>query len=73
MTDPLTRAESVALLRSRIDESGLSARQFAIRVMIREPRTIQRWLAGDSPIPRQVIRWLADPEQHPWTCNLTRR
>lgn len=52
MTDP------VALLRKAIEESGLSARQFAVRVMLRDERTVRRWLARKSPIPEPVVRWL---------------
>lgn len=61
-----TRAEQIALLRSRIEASGLSIRRFAREVLLREPRTVQRWLAGDSPIPRMVLDWLESPEAAPW-------
>lgn len=54
------------LLRQRIDESGLSARAFAAQVLLRDERTIRRWLAGDSPIPVAVREWLEDPSQAPW-------
>lgn len=50
--------DPVALLRAAIDRSGLSARRFATEVMIRDERTIRRWLAGDSPIPKEVAKWL---------------
>lgn len=42
------------LLRSVIEASGLSARRFAREVLIRDERTIRRWLAGDSPMPEPV-------------------
>jgi len=42
------------LVRAAITVSGLSARRFAVEVLIREERTIRRWLAGDSPIPKAV-------------------
>ena len=42
------------LIRAAIDASGLSARRFAVEVLIRDERTIRRWLAGDSPLPKAV-------------------
>ncbi len=51
MTDP-------ELIRAAIDHSKLSVSRFAREVMIREPRTVRRWLAGDSPLPAQVRRHL---------------
>ena len=62
----MTRAEQVALLERRISESKLSVRRFARAVLLREERTIYRWLAGDSPIPERVVAWLETPEKHPW-------
>jgi len=62
----LTRTEQIALLRSRIEASGLSARRFARKVLLRDERTVQRWLAGDNPIPALVLEWLKSPEPHPW-------
>jgi hypothetical protein len=65
--DPHTRAEEIALLRARrIEESGLSARRFAREVLRREERTVRRWLAGDSPIPRIVVEFLRDPRPADW-------
>lgn len=61
-----TRNEAADLLAERIAESGLSQRQFALRVLLREPRTIARWIARDSPIPAVVSEWLADPTAPPW-------
>lgn len=49
---------TVAQLRTLIERSGLSASAFARDVLIREPRTIRRWLAGDSPIPTVVVEWI---------------
>jgi hypothetical protein len=51
-------ASTVAQLRTLIERSGLSASAFARDVLIREPRTIRRWLAGDSPIPTVVVAWV---------------
>jgi len=61
-----TREEQVELLSRRIDESGLSAHAFARDVLRREPRTLFRWLAGDSPIPQLVRDWLEEPTPAPW-------
>lgn len=47
------------LLERAIEASGLSARQFARKVLIRDERTIRRWLAGDSPIPEPVVEFLS--------------
>lgn len=55
MKNPLTRTEQIQILRDAIKASGLSARRFAVEVMIRDERTVRRWLAGDSPIPRVVL------------------
>ena len=67
---PRTRAEQVALLRAAIARSGLSARQFATTVLLRDERTCRRWLAGDSPIPAPVLRWLRHrwPDDDGWTA-----
>ncbi len=51
-TDP------VALLRSAIERSGLSARQYAMTVLLRDERTVRRWLAGEAPIPDPVLAFL---------------
>lgn len=50
------------LLAKRIAESGLSQREFAVTVLLRDERTIRRWLAGDSPIPEPVLRFLSATE-----------
>lgn len=42
------------LIKAAIGASGLSARRFAVQVLIRDERTVRRWLAGDSPLPRAV-------------------
>jgi hypothetical protein len=47
MTDP-------ELIRAAIDASGLSARRFAVDILTRDERTVRRWLAGDSPLPKAV-------------------
>jgi hypothetical protein len=52
------QARARRLLERVIEASGLSARQYAVQVLIRDERTIRRWLAGDSPIPEVVIAHL---------------
>lgn len=46
------------LLAQCIARSGLSARQYATTVLLRDERTVRRWLAGDSPIPEPVLVFL---------------
>lgn len=45
-------------LARAITASGLSARQYATMVLLRDERTVRRWLAGDSPIPEPVLAFL---------------
>lgn len=45
-----------------IAASGLSARQWARTVVLRNERTVRRWLAGDSPIPAEVLGYLRRAE-----------
>ncbi|HEY5085885.1 MAG TPA: hypothetical protein VII66_00875, partial [Gemmatimonadaceae bacterium] len=46
---------AIETLRDAIGVSGLSIREFAGRVLVRDQRTIRRWLAGDRPIPEIVV------------------
>jgi len=55
---PKTRTEQVELLRETIKASGLSAQKYAEEKLIRDPRTIRRWLAGKAPIPQAVLDFL---------------
>jgi hypothetical protein len=64
--EPKTQTERIALLKQRIEESGLSSTRFAENVLLRDSRTIRRWIAGESPIPAQVMDWLIECEPHPW-------
>lgn len=50
--------DDVDLLRHVIGASGLSARQWALTIALRDERTVRRWLAGDSPIPEPVLAYL---------------
>ena len=56
------------LIRAAVQAAGISARQFAERVLGRDERTLRRWAAGSSPIPLKartfLTRWLAlSPEE----------
>ena len=53
--DPEVR---LAVLRKAIDESGLSNRRFATAILMRNERTIRRWLAGDDVVLYVVYREL---------------
>lgn len=46
------------LLARVIAASGLSARRYAVEVLLRDERTVRRWLAGDAPIPAPVVAHL---------------
>lgn len=48
------------ILRRAIEASGLSARRFATEILLRDERTIRRWLAGDRPIPKAVLAFLTE-------------
>jgi len=52
---PASRLEEIALLRACIQRSGLSIREYAQTVLIRAPRTLERWLAGQRQIPKAVL------------------
>lgn len=47
MTDP-------ELLAAAIQASGQTATAFCRDVLVRNPRTVFRWLAGTSPLPNVV-------------------
>lgn len=46
------------LLEEAIQRSGLSARKYAELVLVRDERTVRRWLKGTSPIPKAVREML---------------
>ncbi len=50
--------EDRELIRAAIDHSRLSASRFAREVLIRDPRTVRRWLAGEFPLPSEVRKHL---------------
>lgn len=53
-------ASDKKLLQDAIEASGLSDRRFATEVLIRDERTVRRWLKGDSPIPAVVAEFLRE-------------
>lgn len=56
----MTQEKARRLLAAAIEKSGLSARDFAEQVVMRDERTVRRWISGDSPIPAVVSEWLED-------------
>jgi hypothetical protein len=42
------------LIQAAIKASGLSARKYSEMVLLRDERTVRRWVAGKSPMPRIV-------------------
>lgn len=42
------------LISAAIEATGLSVRRFAREVLVREPRTVWRWLAGENALPTAV-------------------
>ena len=61
MADALTRAAQIAELRAAIHRSGLSNSAYARDILIRDPRSLRRWLSGKNPIPRAVLDRLSKP------------
>lgn len=61
MTDADQQALGLSLLQRAIAASGLSASRYAREVLIRDERTIRRWLTGESPIPQAVLDYLRAP------------
>lgn len=58
--DDLSGMTDIELLKQAIDASGLSDRRFAVEVLIRDERTVRRWLAAESPIPKVVRDFLEE-------------
>jgi hypothetical protein len=52
--------DALALLRDAIKLSGLSTRSFAETELVRDERTVRRWMGGQAPIPDVVQRFLRD-------------
>jgi hypothetical protein len=49
------KAARIRLLQRAIELSGMSARQFAVQVLIRDERAVRKWLHGDNEVP-DVVR-----------------
>jgi hypothetical protein len=60
MTAIAMPAADIKTLQKAIEASGLSDRRFAKEVLIRDERTVRRWLAGKSPIPGVVLEFLRE-------------
>ena len=48
----------IVLLREAVRTSGLTAEKYAHTVLMRNPRSLRRWLDGSSPIPTAVRDYL---------------
>ena len=63
-TEAERRAEeqrlSLLALRDALNASGLSTEDYAKHILLREGRTVRRWLKAESPIPHVVCQWLLD-------------
>ena len=59
----LDQTTALRLLREAVAQSGLCAAQYARNVLIRNDRTLRRWLAGESPIPQAVSDYLLSRSQ----------
>jgi hypothetical protein len=51
-------AAHIAKLRGDIAALNLSIENYARTVLLRDPRTVFRWLSGQSPIPKPVQEYL---------------
>lgn len=54
---PRAVLDYAALLRASMDRSGLSRRAYAETVLVRDERSVRRWVAGD-PMPKSVRAFL---------------
>lgn len=59
MADAAEQLGDRELISRAIKASGKSVRRFAREDLVREPRTVWRWLAGENPIPRAVHEMLS--------------
>ena len=58
LTDARAALRDAELLRRAIEASGMSARRFATEVLVRDERTIRRWLDATRPMPAVVRKRL---------------
>lgn len=65
MTDKTVerQAERVAVLERAIERSRMSTRQYARTVLMRDPRTVYRWLKLERPVPAVVAERLLELER----------
>ena len=49
---------AIEALKQAIADSGLSSSAYAREILVRDPRSLRRWLAGHSPIPKAVLEYL---------------
>lgn len=59
-------------MRDAIAQSGLSEPAYATDVLLRDPRTVARWLAGKTKIPPAVVSFLQRKSTHPLRGALAR-
>ena len=70
--EPGASAEALGWLREAIRRSGLTHSAFARRVVVRDPRTVRRWLSGRQMIPESVLRRLRALLRLPSRCHKRR-
>lgn len=46
------------MVQQVLDVYGMSSVEFSECVVLRAPRTVQRWVNGTSPVPREVAAFL---------------
>ena len=54
------------LLLRHVHKSGMTQREFANNVLLRNERTLRRWLSGESPIPKLMHSWIKKPTLPKW-------
>jgi hypothetical protein len=47
-------AADVELLKNAIASTGMSVRRFAHEELVRDDRTVRKWLEGETTLPAQV-------------------
>lgn len=57
---PPARRAHVELLRNALAASKMLAQDFARNVLLRDERTLRRYLNGEVPIPGVVVEFLTD-------------
>jgi hypothetical protein len=57
--DVATQAARRRLLARCIRDSGMSQSEFAVSVLVRDARTVRRWLSSERPVPALVAYYLA--------------